>query len=47
MPPANVASLKAQLERHRQLFPAWEVDLLVFNEKLPQFADRHVRRAIA
>ena len=27
-------------------FPAWEVDLLVLNEKLPQFADRHVRRAI-
>jgi peptide/nickel transport system substrate-binding protein len=29
------------------LFPAWEVDLLVLNEQLPQFADRHVRRAIA
>ena len=28
------------------LYPAWQVDLLVFNEKLPQFADRHVRRAI-
>jgi peptide/nickel transport system substrate-binding protein len=27
-------------------FPAWEVDLLVMNEKLPQFADVHVRRAI-
>ena len=29
-----------------ELFPAWQVDLLVMNEKLPQFADRHVRRAI-
>jgi len=29
-----------------ELFPAWEVDLLVFNEALPYFADRHVRRAI-
>ena len=28
------------------LFPAWQVDLLVMNERLPQFADRHVRRAI-
>ena len=46
VPPANVASLKKASGVSVGLFPAWEVDLLVFNEKLPQFADRHVRRAI-
>ena len=46
VPPANVAALKKASGVSVGLFPAWEVDLLVFNEKLPQFADRHVRRAI-
>ncbi len=46
VPPANVSSLKASSSLSVQLFPAWQVDLLVMNERLPQFADRHVRRAI-
>ena len=46
VPPANVSSLKASSGLSVDLFPAWQVDLLVMNEKLPQFADRHVRRAI-
>jgi peptide/nickel transport system substrate-binding protein len=46
VPPAEVASLKSNSAVVLEQFPAWEVDLLVLNEKLPQFADRHVRRAI-
>jgi peptide/nickel transport system substrate-binding protein len=46
VPPANVASLKSNSSVVLEQFPAWEVDLLVLNEKLPQFKDRHVRRAI-
>lgn len=46
VPPANVKSLNASANLTVELFPAWQVDLLVMNEKLPQFADRHVRRAI-
>jgi peptide/nickel transport system substrate-binding protein len=46
VPPANVSSLKSSSSLSVDLFPAWQVDLLVMNEKLPQFADRHVRRAI-
>jgi peptide/nickel transport system substrate-binding protein len=46
VPPANVASLKSNSSVVLKQFPAWEVDLLVLNEKIPQFADRHVRRAI-
>ena len=46
VPPANVASLKAKPGFTVAEYPAWQVDLLVLNEKLPQFADRHVRRAI-
>jgi peptide/nickel transport system substrate-binding protein len=46
VPPANVASLKGNASVVLEQFPAWEVDLLVLNEKLPQYADRHVRRAI-
>jgi peptide/nickel transport system substrate-binding protein len=46
VPPAEVASLKGNASVVLEQFPAWEVDLLVLNEKLPQFADRHVRRAI-
>jgi peptide/nickel transport system substrate-binding protein len=47
VPPANVASLKSAPNVAVSLFPAWEVDLLVFNEQRPQFKDRNVRRAIA
>ncbi len=46
VPPANVSSLQARSGIVVDKYSAWEVDLLVFNEKLPQFADRHVRRAI-
>ena len=46
VPPANVSSLKAGSGLSVDLFPAWQVDLLVMNERLAQFADRHVRRAI-
>jgi peptide/nickel transport system substrate-binding protein len=46
VPPAEVASLKSNSAVVLDEFPAWEVDLLVMNESLPQFADRHVRRAI-
>ena len=47
VPPAQVAALKSSPNLDVRLYPAWEVDLLVFNEKLPRFKDRHVRRAIA
>ena len=46
VPPAEVAALQGSSNLGVELFPAWQVDLLVMNEKLPQFADRHVRRAI-
>jgi peptide/nickel transport system substrate-binding protein len=46
VPPAEVASLRSGSGLSVALFPAWQVDLLVMNERLPQFADRHVRRAI-
>jgi peptide/nickel transport system substrate-binding protein len=46
VPPADVSSLKAESGIAVGLYPAWEVDLLVMNEKLPQYADRNVRRAI-
>ena len=46
VPPAEVSSLKASSGLSVDLFPAWQVDLLVMNERLPQFLDRHVRRAI-
>src|SRR5205085_10406483 len=47
VPPAQVAALKASSDLTVGLYPAWEVDLLVFNEKLDKFADRNVRRAIS
>jgi peptide/nickel transport system substrate-binding protein len=47
VPPAQVAALKANPNLSVGLYPAWEVDLLVFNEKVDKFADRHVRRAIS
>lgn len=46
VPPALVSSLQKSSDLNVDLFPAWQVDLLVMNERLPQFADRHVRRAI-
>ncbi len=46
IPPAQVASLKAASNLTVGLYPAWEVDLLVFNEQDAKYADRHVRRAI-
>jgi peptide/nickel transport system substrate-binding protein len=46
VPPANYKSLASDSSLAVKLFPAWQVDLLVMNEKLPQFADRNVRRAI-
>jgi peptide/nickel transport system substrate-binding protein len=46
VPPAQVTALKANPNVNVGLYPAWEVDLLVFNEKLDKFADRSVRRAI-
>lgn len=47
VPPSNVAALKGDSSLVVTNFPAWQVDLLVFNEQLPQFKDVHVRRAIA
>src|SRR5438445_8378045 len=46
VPPAQVVALKGNPNLNVGLYPAWEVDLLVFNEKLDKFADRNVRRAI-
>jgi peptide/nickel transport system substrate-binding protein len=46
VPPADVSSLHSSSGVSVGLYPAWEVDLLVLNEKLPKYADRHVRRAI-
>ena len=47
VPPAQVASLKSTPSLVLKEFGSWAVDLLFFNEKLPMFKDRHVRRAIA
>ena len=46
VPPSQVASLKSDSSLNVSEWPSWQVDLLVLNEKLPQFADRNVRRAI-
>jgi peptide/nickel transport system substrate-binding protein len=46
VPPGDVSSLKSVSNLSVGLYPAWEVDLLVLNEKLPKYADVHVRRAI-
>jgi peptide/nickel transport system substrate-binding protein len=46
VPPSQVSALKANPSVHVGLYPAWQVDLLVLNQKVPQFADRHVRRAV-
>jgi peptide/nickel transport system substrate-binding protein len=47
VPGAAVSGLKSDSSVSVGLFPSWDVDLLLLNEKLPMFADRHVRRAIA
>jgi len=47
VPPSQVSALKANSAVDLKLFPSWALDLVFFNEKLPQFKDRHVRRAIA
>jgi peptide/nickel transport system substrate-binding protein len=46
VPPANVKALGSDSSLAVELYAAWQVDLLVLNEKLPVFADRNVRRAI-
>jgi len=46
VPAAQVAALKADSSLVLKAFGSWAVDLLFFNEKVPMFADRHVRRAI-
>ena len=47
VPPAQVSALKADSSIVLEEFPSWALDILFFNEKVPQFADRHVRRAIS
>jgi peptide/nickel transport system substrate-binding protein len=46
VPPAQVSALAADSSVVLEQFPSWAADLLFFNEKVPQFADRNVRRAI-
>lgn len=46
-PPADVASLRSDPSVVVKLFPSWALTLLFFNERVPQFKDRNVRRAIA
>jgi peptide/nickel transport system substrate-binding protein len=46
IPPANVSQLKSNGAVNVEQFPAWQVDLLVFNEQVKYFKDVHVRRAI-
>jgi peptide/nickel transport system substrate-binding protein len=46
VPGTQVVALKADPSLVLKAFGSWAVDLLFFNEKVPQFADRHVRRAI-
>jgi peptide/nickel transport system substrate-binding protein len=46
VPPANVSQLKSNGAVNVEQFPAWQVDLLVFNEQVNYFKDVHVRRAI-
>ena len=47
VPAAQVETLKTDSSLSVDLFPAWAVDLVFFNEKVKQFADRNVRRALA
>lgn len=46
VPPAQVAALRGDSSLVLKEFGSWAVDLLFFNEKIPQYKDRHVRRAI-
>jgi peptide/nickel transport system substrate-binding protein len=46
VPATQVAALKADPSLVLKAFGSWAVDLLFFNEKVPQLADRHIRRAI-
>jgi len=46
VPPAQVSGLKSDSSLLLNEFGSWAVDLLFFNEKVPQYKDRHVRRAI-
>ncbi len=47
VPAAQVATLKRNPSLVLREFVSWAVDLLLFNERVPQYKDRHVRRAIA
>jgi peptide/nickel transport system substrate-binding protein len=46
VPATQMSALKADSSLVVEAFRSWAVDLLFFNEKVPQFNDRHVRRAI-
>jgi peptide/nickel transport system substrate-binding protein len=46
VPPAQFSSLRSDGSIVLKAFGSWAVDLLFFNEKVPQYKDRHVRRAI-
>jgi peptide/nickel transport system substrate-binding protein len=46
VPPAMVSGLKTDPSVVLKEFGSWAVDLLLFNESVPQYKDRHVRRAI-
>jgi peptide/nickel transport system substrate-binding protein len=47
VPQANVAELQSGGQVSVLSSDQWSVDLLLFNEKVATFADRHVRRAIS
>lgn len=47
VPPAQVESLQGDTNLSVGIFPAWSVDLFLFNELVDHYADRNVRRAIA
>jgi peptide/nickel transport system substrate-binding protein len=47
VPPAQFSTLKSTSGLQVTAFPAWSSDLVFFNQKVPHFADRNVRRAIA
>jgi len=46
-PAADVTSLRSDPNVVVKLFPSWALTLLFFNELVPEFKDRNVRRAIA
>ncbi len=47
VPSASVALVSGNSTLKLVKADQWSVDLLLFNEKVPQYADRHVRRAIS